>query len=283
MSFTQLTFTITPLDPGVDILVAQLAEIGYDSFEETEEGVRASIAATNFDKAEIVALDVLSDPGFAVAYTIDDVAEENWNRIWESSYSPVMIAGSVYIRASFHPHDPAAKHEIVIDPKMSFGTAHHETTAQMVEQMLVEDFGGKRVLDMGCGTAVLAILAAMLGAPEVVAIDNDKNAVENARENIRKNNFGRINVLLGAADEISGLFDVVLANINKNILIRDMQTYALHMRNKGVVLFSGFYQTDLGDIKTHAAAAGLEFDRSATKNNWIIARFIKQDGPEHND
>ncbi len=279
MSYTELTFTITPFDPGADILVMQLAEIGYDSFEETADGVKACIATVDYDGSKISALDIVNDPGFTVSYSKREVAEENWNRIWESSYSPVMIAGSVYVRASFHPPDPSVKHEIVIDPKMSFGTAHHETTSQMVEQMLVEEFEGKRVLDMGCGTAVLAILAAMLGAAEVVAIDNDHNAVDNARENVRKNNLRRINVLLGAADEISGLFDVVLANINKNILIRDMQTYALHMRKKGVILFSGFYQTDLDAIKEHAGAAGLVYDRSVKKNNWIVARFIKQDGP----
>ena len=279
MSYTELTFTITPFDPGADILVMQLAEIGYDSFEETANQVKAYIVSEDFDGKKVAELDVVNDPLFTVSYSMREVPEENWNRVWESSYSPVMIAESVYVRASFHQPDPSAKHEILIDPKMSFGTAHHETTSQMVEQMLMERFEGKRVLDMGCGTAVLAILADMLGAGEVVAVDNDKNAVENAWENVRKNNCNRINVLLGAADEISGLFDVVLANINKNILIRDMQTYAMHMRRKGVILFSGFYQTDLDDIKEHAHATGLEFDRSLTKNNWIVARFIKQDGP----
>jgi len=274
MPYTELTFTITPRDPGSEILVAQLAEIGFESFEETETGIKAYIPKVDFEESQVTGLGLFHMPGFEVSYTRLEVDDENWNRVWESSYSPVIIADQVYIRASFHP-PRGISHEILIDPKMSFGTAHHETTAQMIEGMLTEDLGGKRVLDMGCGTAVLAILAERLGAAEVVAIDNDINAVENAQENVLKNNCSHVSVLEGAANEISGAFDVILANINKNILIRDMSTYASHLNSGGMILFSGFYASDLRDLKQSAGDAGLTFDRATSRNEWTVARFLK--------
>lgn len=265
-----------PADPGSEILVAQLAEAGFESFEETSTGVKAYIRAQLFEEGLINSLGIMHTGSFQVSYRVNAVRDENWNQIWESSYEPVFVLDKVYIRASFHAERPDIPYGILIDPKMSFGTAHHETTAQMIEQMLVEDLAKKSVLDMGTGTAVLAILAEMLGAKSVVAIDNDTNSVENARENVLKNNCVHIDVQLGTAEKISGRFDVILANINKNILIADMGTYAAHLAHGGVILFSGFYQQDLDELTLRARQFGLAYDRVVARNNWAVARFIKK-------
>jgi len=275
MYYTEITFEVEPTDPGSEILVAQLAEIGFESFEETNTGIKAYIQGDRFEETLVKELDILNTGFFDISYSIREVKQENWNRVWESSYAPVVIQDTVYIRASFHPENPKIKYRILIDPKMSFGTAHHETTSQMIEQMLTENFRDAHVLDMGCGTAVLGILAELLGAESVVAIDNDKNTVENALENVKKNNCKAVNVQLGTAERITGRFDVILANINKNILIRDMGKYASHLNSKGAILFSGFYKNDLKELRMHAQQAGLAFDHMETRNNWVVARFIK--------
>lgn len=276
MPYKELVFTVEPADPGSDILIAQLAEIGFESFEEIETGVKAYIQLAEYNSNRIKGLDILGMKGFHVHYTVHDVKEENWNQVWESSYSPVLIADSVYIRASFHPPMPTAKYQILIDPKMSFGTAHHETTSLMIEQLMQEEVKGRAVLDMGSGTAVLAVFAEMLGAENVVAIDNDPNAVENALENVKKNNCRHVDVHLGTAENISGQFDLILANINKNILIADMAVYAAHMKSKGVIVFSGFYKEDVDDITRHAQPLGLTCDRISSRNSWTVTRFKKQ-------
>ena len=165
---------------------------------------------------------------------------------------------------------------MLIDPKMSFGTAHHETTSLIIEQMLQENFQGKKVLDMGCGTGVLAILAEMMGASLVDAIDNDPNACENAQENVNENKCRNINVHLGVAENINAVYDVILVNINKNTLIKDMERYSSHLTGNGIILFSGFYMEDLEVIRLHAQNTGLVFDKAEYRNNWIVARFTKQ-------
>lgn len=270
-----LDFTVTPRDPGTEILVARLAEMGFEGFEETETGILAYIPSEAYDEAGVRSIDVIQAMDFKVSFVVREVEDQNWNSLWESSYAPVTLAGGIHIRASFHPERQDMAHQIIIDPKMSFGTAHHETTALMMEQMLQEDCSGKTVLDMGCGTAVLAILAERLGADRVVAIDIDANAVENARENIVKNNCGKVDVLQGGAESVSGIFGLILANINKNILVRDLPVFAGHLEQDGVLLMSGFYRDDLQDIEKAGRDHGLRLDTSGSRNNWTMARFIK--------
>lgn len=273
--YIELNFTIDPLEPGREILVAQISEIGFDGFEETDTGVKAYIASDAFNLDRIKQLEILEHPDFSVLYTRKTWKEENWNRLWEQEYDPVLVSGRVHVRASFHPLPEKVEFDILIDPKMSFGTAHHETTKLMIAQLLKEHANGATVLDMGCGTAVLAILAEKMGAQKVVAIDNDRNAVENARENIKKNNCQNISVQWGDVSKLEGVFDLMLINITKNILIRDMNQYVKNLDDKGVILFSGFYVDDLEDLRIHSREAGMTFDYAEVKNNWAMARFTK--------
>lgn len=276
MTYTEVVFQIEPLIPGAEIAMAQLAEIGYESFEETDTGVKAFIPTDQWDEEQLKGIQILNEGFFLISYSSRNIEEQNWNQVWESNYDPVTIAGRVTIRASFHEPDPNVDYELLIDPKMSFGTAHHETTAQIISQLLEENLVDKTLLDMGAGTAVLAILAQRLGARKVVAIDNDPNAVENARENVLKNKCHKIDVHLGTAETIKGQFDVILANINKNILLADMSTYEHRMNPGGVILLSGFYKDDLEDLIHAARKYGLDFDSSTELNAWVMARFIKQ-------
>lgn len=276
MSYTEVLFQVEPKDPGSEIIIAQLADIGFESFEETETGVKGYIRIEDFNLQKLKDLEVLNSGHFVVSYSIAEVEDENWNQVWESEYEPVSIQDRVYIHASFHKDKPEMEHSILIDPKMSFGTAHHETTSLLIEEMLKEDFRDATVLDMGCGTAVLAILAEHRGAIKVVGIDNDQNAVDNARENILKNNCRVTSVHFGAAESITGQYDVILANINKNVLVQDMQAYASHLVDNGVILLSGFYVNDLEDLRFVAEETGLAFDKAEIKNSWVVARFVKQ-------
>ncbi len=274
MTYTELTVTVAPPDPWTDVLIAQLADAGYEGFEETARGVRAYIPTRDYDAGTVRNLALFRQEGVQLSWSARVVDDENWNSIWESSYPPVTLAGKIHIRASFHKEVPGMDYQLVIDPQMSFGTAHHETTAQMAVQLLDEELEGRRVLDMGCGTAVLAILAEKMGAAHVVAIDNDPNAAENARENAAKNNCRHVDVLEGDAGAVAGEYDVILANINKNILIRDLPVYADHLKPGGVLLMSGFFRADLDDLEAAAKSRGLMLDHATTKNNWTMARFL---------
>ena len=197
------------------------------------------------------------------------------NELWEASYQPVVVNERCRVRAPFHEPDPSYEFDLVIEPKMSFGTANHETTAQIIQLMLETDFQGKEVLDMGSGTAVLAILAKKLGAARTVAIDNDEWAYRNAFTNIGLNGISDIEIVLGDALSIQGRFDVVLANINRNILLRDMQHYVEAMRPAAHIFFSGFYTEDLPSIKEEAERLGLHYCRHLSRNNWVAAEFVK--------
>jgi ribosomal protein L11 methyltransferase len=201
--------------------------------------------------------------------------DKDWNELWEASYQPVVVNERCRVRAPFHEPDPSYDFDLVIEPKMSFGTANHETTAQIIQLMLETDFQGKEVLDMGSGTAVLAILAKKLGAARTVAIDNDEWAYRNAFTNIGLNGISDIEIVLGDALSIQGRFDVVLANINRNILLRDMQHYVEAMRPAAHIFFSGFYTEDLPSIKEEAERLGLRYCRHLSRNNWVAAEFVK--------
>jgi len=257
-----------------DVIVAALSQIGYESFMEENDHMLAYIPAKDFLPEKINELKNKT-PDFSFSYKT--VKEQNWNTLWESNFQPVMIASRCYIRAPFHKPDHKAEFEIIIEPKMSFGTAHHETTSMMIELMLDIDFENKTVLDVGSGTGILAILAEKKGAKEVLAVDNDDWAYRNSLENIERNSCTTIIAVHGDSSAIkSKNFDFILANINRNILLQDMSVYASCMHQGSEILFSGFYMNDLNTIKEKAVANGLVFAESITKSNWIAAKFIKK-------
>lgn len=280
MAFIEIKLTLAQAEPWKDVFTSLLADAGCDSFMDgaSENILLAYIKEELYDAETIDQL--LQNHGFdtEVTYDISRIEEQDWNAVWEASYEPVTIAGRCHIRAPFHEPKPDIECEIIIEPKMSFGTAHHETTSLMIEYILEEDFNGKSVLDMGSGTGVLAILAHKRGASPVVAIDNDPWAYENNLENNARNGIDDITVKLGDANAIGGqVFDVIIANINRNILLNDMHLYAKSMHSGSCIFFSGFYQGhDLDTIKAKAASLGMEFVSNKVKNEWTAAKFIKK-------
>jgi len=277
VNYIELKCTVSPVDAGNEILIAFLAELGYESFLETENGLLAYIPESLFDEQNLeMLLRNSKECGFDFSYSFENMEDKNWNAVWESNYEPVLIDNTCYIRAPFHPKKDV-EYEIIIEPKMSFGTAHHATTAQMISYLLSEDCSGKNVLDMGSGTGVLAILAAMRGAKNVLAIDNDEWAYNNCLENVEKNQTQTVKVVLGDADNIENQrFDIILANINRNILLQDMAVYAQALSKNGVLFLSGFYlHPDLPVIEEVASQYGLILDSYKEQDNWAAVRFKK--------
>jgi ribosomal protein L11 methyltransferase len=276
MNYIELNVKTLAVTPLSEILIVELGEIGFESFVENEEGFLAYIQENEFDEKKIVELQIIKTNPSIFTYTFQIVEDENWNAIWESNYEPVVIKNKCGIRAPFHPENKDVEYDLIIEPKMSFGTAHHETTSNMIEFLLEEDLKGKSVLDMGCGTSVLAILAAKRGSSKVFAIDNDEWAYNNSLENILKNNEPEINVILGDANSLTNLyFDVIIANINRNILLNDIKLYANSLNDNGILLMSGFYEQDIPAIKEECGKYNLNFDRYISKNNWVAIRFLK--------
>ena len=275
MKTFEYTFTAPSSDIQHDMLTTMLAEIGFDSFMDESHTLKAYCLAENRD--DIAVDDLLSDPAFQgiQLLNVEEMPDKDWNELWEASYQPVVVNGRCRVRAPFHEPDPSFEFDLVIEPKMSFGTANHETTAQIIQLMLETDFQNKEVLDMGSGTAVLAILAKKLGSARTVAIDNDEWAYRNAFTNIGLNGISDIEIVLGDALSIKGSFDVVLANINRNILLRDMHYYVEAMRPKAHIFFSGFYSEDLPSIQEEAGRHGLHYCRHLSRNNWVAAEFCK--------
>ncbi len=276
MDYILLSCKITPLIPGVEIITAELADKGFDSFEETAEGINAYIPAKDFDEEKVNAV-FSSAATISVEYKQQLIPAQNWNAVWESNFEPVIIDNRCSVRAPFHKKPEGVVFDLVIEPKMSFGTAHHETTSQMISYLLKTDVKGKDVLDMGCGTAVLAILAGMKGAKNITAIDIDEWPVNNAKENSVNNNLPQIEVIMGGAELLGKkTFDVILANINRNVLLADIPTYSGVMNKNGILFLSGFYKEDLEQITNTALKNGLEFVSCTTKNNWTAAQFQKK-------
>ena len=260
-----------------DLLAAQLGEIGFESFVPVRNGLEAYVQTKKMKGKEIDKLISGFEYDKNMTYTVRNVEDENWNEEWEKYYfKPIVIEDRCVIHSSFHRDYPMVKYDLIIDPKMAFGTGHHETTSLMVSEILDMDIAGKKVLDMGCGTSVLAILASMRGAEEVTAIDIDDWCVENSTENIRLNNVSNIKVLLGDASLLPGRsFDIILANINRNILQADMHIYADCLTKGGVLYMSGFYTEDIPALVTEAKRNGLEVNYSKEKNNWATVRAVK--------
>ena len=280
MAYIELKLNLEQAEPWKDVFTSLLADAGCDSFMDgdNENILLAYIKEELYDAPAIE--QILQNHGFdtKITYSASRIEEQDWNATWEASYEPVTIAGRCHIRAPFHKPCPETEYEIIIEPKMSFGTAHHETTSLMIEYILEEDFTEKSVLDMGSGTGVLAILAHKRGAAPVVAIDNDPWAYENNLENDVRNDATDITVKLGDAHAIGEqVFDVIIANINRNILLNDMHLYVKSMHPGSSIFFSGFYQgNDLNIIKEKAVSLGLEFVSNKVKNEWTAAKFIKK-------
>lgn len=275
MQYTETQLTFSPATPdNREILTALLAEIGYDSFMETPKGLSAYIQTSLFD-ADATAAAVSPVEGIFewLKITSEPMPDKDWNSEWEKSFTPITVGGQCRIRAPFHEYDPQYQLDIIIEPKMSFGTGHHATTTLMIQQMLDTDLNGKTVLDMGCGTGVLAIAAIKLGAQNVKAIDIDHWSVENAQENAARNNVS-LTVIEGGAEAISGQFDVILANINRNILLEQMPAYAASLNTGGVLCLSGFYTTDLDIIGSHAQQLGLQLAKTIVQDDWVSAKFV---------
>jgi Ribosomal protein L11 methylase len=256
-----------------DILASELGEIGFESFSSNEEGLTAYVVASKYDESLLG--DCLKNfpiTGIVFHYSHQLIKDRDWNEEWEKNYfKPIRIENECLIRASFHQHESGFKHTIVIDPKMAFGTGNHATTFLMIGEMLKIDFIDKEVLDMGCGTAVLAILAAMKNASRVVAIDIDEWAYNNALENCRLNNIENIEVALGGAEQISrfGLFDYIFANINRNILLADIHSYVPALKTGGQLFMSGFYKEDIPAIEEECKKYGLALCSFSERDNWV--------------
>ncbi len=272
-SYLEYRFTVNPVQPGTDILIAELGEAGFESFVETEDGVLAYIKKADWRESMVQNLRVLHGSSFDIGYSAKEIAQQNWNAVWEASFDPIQVGDDCVVRAPFH-EKPQVRYDIVIEPKMSFGTGHHETTHLMITHMLHNDFKGKSVLDMGSGTGVLAILAAMKGATTVNAMDIDHWCYVNALENIRRNNCGHIKVYEGDATLLGKrTYDTILANINRNILLADIPTYVACLRPSGSLFLSGFYTEDVSRIAKKCAEAGMMLKSRLQKNNWVALHF----------
>ena len=277
MNYIAYTFSNPHNEALKDMFAELLGNIGFDSFMDEDDGFTAYCTEPSFDKEgldSILAMEQFADVQVVKKELIPD---QDWNATWESSYEPVVIDNTCRIRAPFHEADSSYKYNLCIEPKMSFGTAHHETTAQIIKLMLTEDFRGKDVLDMGSGTGVLAILAKKLGSAKTVAIDNDEWAYRNALDNVKLNNENEIVVELGDANSLNNRqFDIIIANINRNILLRDMHEYVKCLKRGGKIFFSGFYEADLQLIRKEAERLGLSYLNHIKKNEWTAAVFINK-------
>tara|TARA_B100001175_G_C19475110_1_gene623895 strand:+ start:76 stop:909 length:834 start_codon:yes stop_codon:yes gene_type:complete len=269
MEYTEFDIRLNEVNPYADILVARLNEIEFESYSEVEGGIRAYVQTQLLDTD--AAKEILSEISklTKVSFTINKVEQKNWNAEWESNYSPVVINDSCVIRAHFHNNFPALKYEIIITPKMSFGTGHHQTTLLMVNEMFNLDLKEKFILDMGSGTGVLAILASKLGARHLIAIDSDEWAFKNAKENSQLNNISNINFIHGDINDIGDTkFDVVLANISRNVILNDIEIYVDQMKDDGEILLSGFLKEDIPLILEKTGQLGLELVVVKNKDKW---------------
>lgn len=270
-------FTVSPKEVGVEILLAELGEKAFESFIETEEGLSAFVQESLWSEDILEDIYILDSDEFEITFQKEEIEQVNWNEEWEKNFDPIDVDGICYVRAPFH-ETKNAEYEIVIEPKMSFGTGHHETTYMMMKHLLAMDVQNMEVLDMGCGTAILAILALMKGAKHADAIDIDNWCYLNSIENGERNNITNMDVFEGDASILSSepKYDLVIANINRNILLEDMHAYVQTMKDNATILFSGFYTEDIPFIQEEAEKLGLVYVSQLERNNWVSLKFIKK-------
>ncbi len=263
-----------PLSQGNEILIAELGDVGFESFTENEDGITAYIQKKDWHEALLENVQILHSDEFRISYTFEEMEQVNWNSEWEKNFEAIQVNDLVSIRAPFHTNSDL-KYDIIIEPKMSFGTGHHETTHLMIQQLLDLDLVGKSVLDMGCGTGILAIFSEMKGADKIDAIDVDDWCYENSLENVVKNQCNNITVYKGDASLlVRKSYDVIIANINRNVLLRDITIYSKNLAKSGVLLLSGFYKEDIPIIDKKAQLSNLRLEKTLEKNNWVSLKYV---------
>lgn len=273
--YIEYSFKVSPKEPATEILIAQLGMVGFESFVENEEGVVAYIQKKDWVETILEDVFILNSDDFKIEYVFNEIVQTNWNAEWEKNFNPIQVDDRVSVRAPFH-ENPNLEYDIVIEPKMSFGTGHHETTHMMIQHLLDLELSNKKVLDMGCGTGILAIFAEMKGANPIDAIDIDNWCYENSIENAERNHCKNISVFEGDASLLEGRkYDVIIANINRNILLNDMQVYTNCLNDEGTLLLSGFYEEDIPTINEEVSKYGLTFRKKIERNNWVALRYIK--------
>ncbi|NNE03729.1 MAG: 50S ribosomal protein L11 methyltransferase [Eudoraea sp.] len=272
-SYLEYQFTVEPLQPGTEILLAELSLLPFESFEETGEGLKAYIRSEDWEATLLDELQLLQNKSFQISHQLREIPIENWNERWETNFTPIQVGSKCVVRAPFH-EVPNVLYDIVIEPKMSFGTGHHETTHMMLLYILKLEMAGKSVLDMGCGTAVLAILSSMKGASDVEGIDIDHWSYVNAKENVVRNKQERIVIYEGDSTVIPRKkYDVLIANINRNCLLQDLPVYKEHLQENGTMLLSGFYEKDEPLISKKARELGLSLQEKIMRNDWVATRY----------
>ena len=268
-------FNVSPKEPATEMLIAQLGYVGFESFVEQDNGVTAYIQKQEWNSKILDDVFLLHSNEFNITFEHNEIAQTNWNEEWEKNFNPIQVDDLVSIRAPFH-ENPSLKYDIVIEPKMSFGTGHHETTHMMIQHLLALDLENKKVLDMGCGTGILAIFSEMKGAQPTEAIDIDSWCYQNSIENVQRNGCKHITVLEGDSSLLKGKkYDVIIANINRNILLSDMKIYTDCLHQEGILLLSGFYKDDIAIIESEVVKHGLVFDKMIRRNRWVALKYNK--------
>ena len=276
MSYIELLIAVEPKELGSDVLIAELSEFGFESFVESENGFSAFIKKEFFNENDLKALLQNYTDAFKINYTIKTIEQQNWNKEWESSFQPIDVDGKCIIRAPFHKQENNYQYDIIIEPKMSFGTGHHHTTQLMIQKLMKLDVSGKSLLDMGCGTGVLAILASMMHANPITAIDTDEWSYENSIENMSKNNIKNVVVHKGDVKLLAGkIFNTILANINKNVLLADLPGYYESLEKGGNLVISGFFETDINELVRKAESLNLKWEDKVINDQWTMLHFIK--------
>lgn len=279
MQYLEVTFTVSPVsETANDIIAALAAELGFESFVESEQGTIGYVPINQYDEQALnEALADFPMPDTKVTFTTCEMEDKNWNEEWEKHFfEPIVVDSRCVIHSTFHKDYPKADFDIIINPQMAFGTGHHQTTRLIISYLLDIELNGKTVLDMGCGTSILAILASMRGAKALTAIDIDEWCVNNSIDNLALNNISNIKVFQSDASSLAseGPFDVIIANINRNILLADMQYYVARMNQGGEIYFSGFYESDLPMIQAEAERLGLRYISHRVEKDWTAAQFV---------
>ncbi|MBA6155646.1 50S ribosomal protein L11 methyltransferase [Tenacibaculum sp. S7007] len=273
--YIEYNFEVSPKEPATEILIAELGMVGFESFVENDNGVTAYIQKQDWSQDVLANVFALKSEEFKIDFTHKEIEQTNWNAEWEKNFNPIQVDDLVSIRAPFH-ENPNLKYDIVIEPKMSFGTGHHETTHMMVQHLINLDVENKKVLDMGCGTGILAIFAEMKGANPIDAIDIDAWCYENSVENVQRNNCKNISVYEGESSLLKDKkYDIIIANINRNILLGDMSIYTSCLNENGVLLLSGFYSEDIPIIDAEVSKYGLTLNKTIERNNWVALQYQK--------